>query len=306
MHELEHDADILDAVIERYFWWINERHRIYLARLDNKPWPWTKDEVLQNYKFTNVFRELDTGTIWLRENWRNPYADHGELFFNICVYRVFNWWATAEVIGYQEEWDPEGTEAKLRELRKNDIRIFTNAHMMTATLGGDRITQTVWKILDPLWSLVVDVEPVQGDTLQSAFTRLLKHPDIKGIGPFLSYEIVTDCRHTRYLGNADDIMTWANPGPGAMRGINRIHGKPIGWNEDKTYFHSRRQFPPDYYVEFMQYLLEISPGYLEDHVPSLEMRDIEHCLCEFDKYERATKGEGRPRLKFVPPHLRSV
>jgi hypothetical protein len=29
--------------------------------------------------------------------------------------------------------------------------------------------------------------------------------------------------------------------------------------------------------------------------PSWEMRDVEHTLCEFDKYERIRLGEGRTR-----------
>jgi hypothetical protein len=31
----------------------------------------------------------------------------------------------------------------------------------------------------------------------------------------------------------------------------------------------------------------------------LEMRDIEHSLCEFDKYERVRLGQGKPRSKYT-------
>jgi hypothetical protein len=30
------------------------------------------------------------------------------------------------------------------------------------------------------------------------------------------------------------------------------------------------------------------------------MRDIEHCLCEFDKYERVRLGQGKPRAQYKP------
>ena len=43
-----------------------------------------------------------------------------------------------------------------------------------------------------------------------------------GFSGFMAYEVVTDLRHTKYLKNADDINTWANAGPGAVRGLNRI------------------------------------------------------------------------------------
>ena len=34
--------------------------------------------------------------------------------------------------------------------------------------------------------------------------------------------------------------------------------------------------------------------------PQLEMREIEHSLCEFDKYERARLGKGTLRAKYHP------
>jgi hypothetical protein len=49
----------------------------------------------------------------------------------------------------------------------------------------------------------------------------------------------------------------------------------------------------------MQDLLAISKGNLPTYVPMLEMRDIEHSLCEFDKYERVRLGQGRPRSKYT-------
>ena len=39
---------------------------------------------------------------------------------------------------------------------------------------------------------------------------------------------------------------------------------------------------------------------VNDEPLPLEMRDIEHCLCEFDKYERVRLGQGRPRAKYKP------
>ena len=59
------------------------------------------------------------------------------------------------------------------------------------------------------------------------------------------------------------------------------------------------------YIKIMRELLEAS-GKLPGWIPSLEMRDIEHSLCEYDKYERARLGQGRPRSRFVPPHLREI
>lgn len=315
----------MNEATERFFNFMNERHAIYIDRKAGVPWPWTDDPILTEYKFTNVFRELDTGTVWLRENWREPYADHPDLFFNICLYRQFNWIPTAEFIGYQVDdsrsrlindpiryggkvrvWNPTVLEKDLRAWRdsvKPRRKIYTGAHLLTGTNGGpDKIWQTVWPVLNNVFVNLPKFHPQPGDTLESAFKRIRL---ATGFGPFIAYEVITDTRHTPLLRNAKDIMTWANPGPGAMRGINRILGLPIGWNEvngQRRYFHPKQ--PGVDYVESMRVLLEASKYYLEPYMPELEMRDIEHSLCEFDKYERARLGQGRPRSRFVPPHLR--
>lgn len=299
---------------ELFWYWVNERHAIYLRRQAGEPWPWTNDPILQEYKFTNVFRELDRGTVWYRENIREPYADHPRLFSNTCFYRQFNRWQTAEHIGYlidpEQElargyttwerasrkghgqiWWPEHVEGRLRELAATGQPLFTGAHMMTgiigAKMGHDKTWQTVY-VVDQIWQNEHLYAPQPGDTLQSAFNRLVK---ATGFGAFLAYEVISDLRWTRYLNEASDIMTWANPGPGAVRGINRTNGWELG----------KRAVSNDRYVQEMRYLLDVSPSYLEDYVPALEMRDIEHSLCEFDKYSRVFHGQGKPRSKYHRP-----
>jgi hypothetical protein len=104
------------------------------------------------------------------------------------------------------------------------------------------------------------------------------------MGPFMAYEVVTDLRHTAILENAPDIHTWANAGPGARRGLNRVFGKDYGRDD----------------VVGMRELLKLSrymwPSQIEGVMqPRWEMREVEHSLCEFDKYERARLGQGRPK-----------
>lgn len=317
-----------DKESPRLFWYfMNERHRIYMKyKVYKEPWPWTEDVILQTYKFTNIFRELDTGTIWLRENWLEPFADHETLFFNICLYRQFNWIPTATFLRYQLKntdvdtldarddvyfWDPSQVEQDLRARKNEDgQQIFTGAHMLTGTLGGkerkDKIWQVVWAVLDHLWNNEEKYAPQPGDTLQAAFERLKAAP---GFGPFLAYEVVTDLYHTRYLKDAPDIMTWANPGPGAMRGINRLLGLPTGRipatkrTKPSVFHYPVKQLPTEEYIEIMRHLLHVAQSELDSYIPRemLDMRAIEHSLCEFDKYMRAMQGQGRPRSTYTPP-----
>jgi hypothetical protein len=108
----------------------------------------------------------------------------------------------------------------------------------------------------------------------------------------MTYEVVTDLRHTRYLRAAPDVNTWANAGPGAFRGLNRVFGRPLKQAQN-----------PQAACQEMADLLTMSKHYWPKPTiwwPKLEMRDIEHSLCEFDKYERVRNGEGRPRSMYHP------
>jgi len=119
--------------------------------------------------------------------------------------------------------------------------------------------------------------------------------DIPTIGGFIGYEIACDLRHTRLLADATDILSWANPGPGARRGIHRL----ITGSADKV-----RD------IDYVRHMRQLYIATRESHVLSedivkcewpFEMREIEHSLCEFDKYMRVKNKEGRPRSRYRPP-----
>lgn len=275
-----------DFTQRRLWYWMTERHLIWERRQKGLPKPWTKDPVLQQYRFCNVFRELDTTTIWIRQHWREPYAQHKNLWFAMAVARLFNHVPTLAAIGFPERWEPVKVAKKLRARKEKGEKIFTSAYMLTGTLGGDKIGQVVDKVLTPLYKDKVQLDNrfERQSTLEDAFYQFNNRP---GIGRFLAYEIVTDLRHTRYLRNAPDIMTWANAGPGAKRGLNRYFGRPV-----------ETPIGAISALEEMRFLLDIAPEHLPEKFPKLELRDIEHSLCEYDKYMRAFTGEGRPKQKY--------
>ena len=109
----------------------------------------------------------------------------------------------------------------------------------------------------------------------------------------MAYEIVCDLRYTDLLENADDIMTWCNPGPGCIRGLYRIAREEIKNKSNAT-------SPPKLkdWLDRMRWLLSHAKNRLPTHRKRLEMRDIEHSLCEFDKYERARLDDGKLKRKY--------
>lgn len=274
----------LHSAPESLFWyWVNERHRIYVRRAAGEPKPWTDDPILQRYKFTNVFRQLDRGTVWLTEHFIDPHRDDDPalLLFNIGWYRLFNWTGTGELLGYRRAWQPKRIIAKLKAAQTAGDQVFTGAHIVYGGGKGESKIDAVVASATQLWTdrRVICRTARFWRALMPVFGTLRELP---GIGGFIAYEIVSDLRWTPILQDAWDINTWANVGPGAMRGLRRLDPA----------------IKPSVALHAMRRLLERSEACTEQHVPKMELRDIEHSLCEFDKYCRVKFGEGRPRSMY--------
>lgn len=282
--------------------WMTERQAIYERRASGAPKPWTSDVILRDYRFCNVFRELDTVTIWVRENIREPYADHPNLWFMLCLARYINHPATLQEMmdrGHWPvmslvDWDWRLAARVIDDRIARGEQAYTGAYMIRAE-SDKKVNWYSWTKAEYICGIVLgtlidcrgNIEPrlvSRGYTLQKAHALLTQ---FYGWGPFMAYEVVTDLRHTRYLCDAPDIMTWANAGPGALRGLNRLMGRdknaPLSQERANT---------------LMEELLVSLSERMPEGFPELEMRDIEHSLCETDKYLRVLYGEGRPRAKY--------
>jgi len=74
------------------WYWVKERHAIYIARREGKLGPWTNDPILSQYKFTNVFREIDAESqACIRIANSGPSLDSFEEQFLRCIlFKTFN------------------------------------------------------------------------------------------------------------------------------------------------------------------------------------------------------------------------
>jgi hypothetical protein len=217
-------ARSLATAPESLLWYfVNERHRIYCKRVAGEPKPWTADWILRDYKFTNVFRQLDRGTVWLTEHFVQPHWDDARtlLFFNIAWYRMFNWTGTGERLGWQTTWDPAAARRTLHDALARGEQVFTGAHIVRSAFGRPKIDSIV-DVCTDLWKRREQIagEAFHTESLEQTFRVLI---EVDYVGGFMAYEIVTDLRHTPILNEAHDINTWANVGPGALRGLQRLY-----------------------------------------------------------------------------------
>lgn len=280
---------------ERFSWWAQERHRMYLRRSRGESGPWTDDQTLRDEFFTCPYRENDRVTRWFRERVRGPLRDDPRALFATVAFRWFNLPSTCEVLtggrGWDDRrnllthWDSAEAERRLTAAKMIGTRLFTGAYIscqgLPAAIAG--LTE-VWRRREKLLGEIRERNSIE------ATCKLLT--SVKGVGQFTAYEIATDLRHTHLLRSAVDVDSWVNPGPGSVRGLYRL----LGWDLS-GYSNTMRPPVPRRFQEYVRELLAWTRHGLA-WMPRMEARDVEHSLCEFDKYERLRAGDGRGKRRF--------
>lgn len=264
--------------------WIKEREMIRERKEAGQPAPWTKDEVLQSYRFCNVYREDDKVTRWIAKNWRKPLDKKPGLVINMCVARMVNWPDTLEELGF----DPNGFDSvrfeqvlSARKLRGE--KVWTGAYMVTGgfSAGGESKEVIIARVLDKAKVFAPYVR--KGDTLQESFDHLVNTP---GMGTFLVAQVIADLKHTSLLKDADDWFTWCAPGPGSTMGLNILQDR------DLRQYVSHPQFMEE--VNTVRVWIKEQTGY------EMCAQDTQNCLCEFSKYVRAKRLGHSLKTRYTP------
>lgn len=273
--------------------WVRERERIRERKARGDALPWTQDPILAAYRFCNVRREDDRGTIWVREHVREPFADHPQLWLMLCICRQINWPDTlAELIATRGAWpdahdfSPARITVVLEDRKRRGEKIYTGAYMISAppTKGANKQAYIAESVIGDLWERrVLFDEHGSWYSMEQTHQRIMGS---KGWGPFMAYQAVVDMRFTRLLDQAEDRATWAAAGPGTLRGLNRLHGR------DVDFALRQRQALAE-----MREIYEIARGKTG---VEMDLSDVPNILCETDKYLRVRTGQGRPRAMYVP------
>lgn len=295
--------------LRRFYYWISERHEIWRRRfIEMKPPPWTKDKWLCDYKFTNAYRQLDRGTIWYMANVALPICAEAEedkwtiveflreYLWQSCCYRLLNRIETFEQVAlpWYHHYDEDELEIDLRELKALGVSVFTNAyHKGPCPKGVDTITGYIMllsELHDELPSMVEDIlqisrrHPMTPDGAKRIHAVIQKP---RRLGHFTAYEVYCDLCYVGAIPFTTD--TWANAGPGAQKGLKLIFGEEFrDWGAGMTWLRDNSMAKME---EF---------GLPWHGWRPIDLRLIEHSLCEYGKYDRLSNGTGKARMVFKP------
>lgn len=306
---------------DRYWNFITERMNIYWKRVVlQQPAPWTEDSILRNYKFTNVLRDMDRLSIYARKHilskMDEPCDDlekrKKEVIFNTMIFRLFVKIETWECIGFlyldtfDEQW--ELACERLRARRKSGEPIFTSAYFVYTLLPASPSpdnhdkTENAINLIRNFWYPKLD--EIYDVVTTSDMGTMIDYlsTEISCVGRFNAYECACDFGMiTRYCKN--HIVSWdndsyTNVGPGAERGINWVFEDKGNLSDFECIIYLRAIWKHELQRlgTYEQFVNQLPKEMNKD----IDLRVIEHCLCETQKYNKALTETGRPREKFTP------
>jgi len=291
----------MNTRLKKFFETAFERQIIYAQKELGCPKPWTNDSQFNTWYFCNVFRKQDKVTKWIIKNIIENYALDDNLWKKIILARRISKIEPMQALLSVNGFDDLAQGQKfLHQYAESGLPISTNAFVIgipDPTLGTNKIDYT-FNLIDFYEEQGLPLLLDDSDSVQEVTEWLQCAPNMGG---FMSYEVATDFTYVdRYLHGASDLLTWANPGPGCLRGINLIeHGsadmRMIKAKDALLYMKGYLSAWREYVgLNLEQYACDIqlrtrnlfSPEAYLLPFASVTMREVEHWLCEFDKHER--------------------
>jgi len=281
--------------IEKFVAFIAEREAIRIRRfVMKKEWPWTEDEILQQYRFTNVHREDDAVSQHYQKSVRNRYAHGSFILPATVIYRWFNRTTTCDAIfntGSRSIFELYMNSCDLSILRGCIDKLppphVTGAFIITGKPGlpkAEGVLQYIhtWCMREwyDMWKAWNKDPPL----LSQMYTEISS----VGLGSFMKGQIIADLKYLPFMKNVPDWWIWATPGPGSLKGLNIVYGRPM-----MTPWHKGE------WLISLQALSDLVNPLLAGYgIDKLHNQDLQNCLCEWSKYTKVATGQGRPRQIF--------
>jgi hypothetical protein len=316
--------DINEKHLHNFFRLMYERQEIWYKRFVLKePRPWTDDPYLRDYKFTNVYRELDRASQWLI---KNVLLDHTlsieDLLFKIFVFRFYNQPNTfthpvyfVELPNYKG-FDPQKIWRETVTYRQKVDNPWHTAYMMNMAFvkkpenwAGEGLFKDE-AYCKHAFTLIHKHIPEVIEALQICSTPegiinvLEKMPAVAG---FQSYEFFIDfCYVAKYWKQPIMDFTensYTNVGPGASLGLRLIFPSLRPENQ-KSGIETLKDISEDMLSQFNECFKYIKwDNEYQTYVPgqpNITLHQCEMFLCEYAKYWKMTIKQGKQRSKFIP------
>lgn len=271
-------------VYDTYWRFATERQEVFYSRIENKMFPWTDDEILKTYKFTNAYRASDRVSQYLIKNViydNNQYSPEDQCF-RIILFKLFNKIETWEYLEKKlgeisyKTYDYSIYNQLLTQKLVNKEKIYSAAYIMPSgksCFGFNKKHQNNLKLLENMMQTGIAKKIAKAKSLKELYEILLSYPTI---GSFLAYQFAIDINYSQLCDFSE--MSFVVAGPGAKNGIIKCFKDLKGLEyEDIIKYVTERQEE-----EFEKRGLKFKTLFGR----KLQMIDCQNLFCETDKYAR--------------------
>jgi hypothetical protein len=285
-------------IFETYWRFAAERQEIFFRRLQGNEFPWTRDKILREFKFTNAYRACDRVSQFLIRNvlYKGSQAP-AEVFFRTILFKLFNkvetWCLLRDSLGEitTHTFDVEIYDKVLTSAMNRGDRIYSAAYIMPAACRSDGMRKHR-SHLNLLKQMLRDNAPArltEQKSIAGCFDLLRTFPMM---GRFLAYQYAVDLNYSSMLDFSE--MEFVVPGPGASAGMTKCFDTLGEFNEADVI----RMVTDEQHVNFERYGLEFKSLWGRP----LQLIDCQNLFCEVDKYARRAHPErnglsGRHKIK---------
>lgn len=283
-------------VFDMYWQFAAERQEIFHKRVIGERSPWTDDEILRTYRFTNAYRAADRVSQFLiRHVIYDGDESAEEVFFRIILFRLFNrietWTLLQDRFGALS-WKAfrfEHYNAVLDGAFRAGQRVYSSAYIMPSPpFGARRKHSNHLLLLSQMMKAGAPEKIAAAKSLKEVFEILRSFPSI---GDFLAFQYAVDLNYSELTRFTE--MDFVVAGPGARSGIRKAFVGPVALRDEDVI----REVTEAAGREFEERGLRFRNLWGRP----LQLVDCQNLFCEIDKYTRLAypqvMGNGRTRIK---------
>lgn len=272
-------------VYDTYWKFAALRQEAFFNKIENKSYPWSKDSIINTYRFTNAYRAADRVSQYLIRNviYSPEYSNSPkEVLFRILLFKLFNKIDTWELICSDlgvptyEDYDFKRYNDILNEAFNSGDTIYSAAYIMPSvksSFGYLRKHSNHLKLIELMIESNIVDRLSDAKNMQSAFEIIKSFP---GLGDFLAYQLLIDINYSTIIDFSESEFVM--PGPGALGGISKCFTNTAGLNEKEII----KMVTDRQELEFERLGLSFKSLWGRD----LQLIDCQNLFCEVDKYSR--------------------
>lgn len=289
-----------------------ERHMVYLRRARGLDKPWTQDPVLLENRFCNIYRQLDTVSIWIIDNIIRKYEDNPNLPVMLAMARLINWPDTLQELIDEKvfpvsRWDWKKCYNVLEARKQRGEKVVTGAYIVnsifpqgfdSSELGNTKVHYIPRFGIDPLWATRKELAKDMKVGMEHAVKKLSTY---HGWAAFMSYQVIVDLSYSEnWLANAPDLNTFTSPGPGTRKGQQFLTTGVLGKSSSFVGVQEQMIAGREEANKRIQALVPktLWTGDFRTGFAPMEMSNYSNSLCEFSKWMAVSTGSGQMRASY--------